>query len=111
MAIVEVKIGSRQYQLSCENGQEEHLTKLSESIDEKVSMLGNQMRTSNEPLLLLMSALMTQDELNETKKLAANAAPVPATAAEDDAKEEEIAEILNSISSYLDSLTEKLFKI
>jgi cell division protein ZapA len=110
MAIVEVKIGSREYQLSCEDGQEQHLIDLSEGINSKVNMLSQQMRTNNEPLLLLMSALMTQDELNESKKAAVNSSK-SASVVDDSAKEEEIAEILNSISSYLDSLTEKLFKI
>jgi cell division protein ZapA len=119
MSIVDVKIGSRSFQLACENGQEHHLQALAQSIDEKVHTLGSQMGTNNDALLLVMSALMTQDELNEAKKNIANfSANQSAKQSYNDAlieeqkqNEAEIAEILNSISTYLENLADKVEKI
>lgn len=116
MAVVDVKIGSRNFQLACENGQEQHLHKLASSVDEKITLLSKQMGTSNDALLLVMSALMTQDELNEVKKnmnnfeanQSAKQGYTESLIQEQKQNEAEIAEILNSISTYLETLAEKV---
>lgn len=105
MGIINVKVGSRNYQIACEDGQENHLASVAEEMDKKVDALSRQLRTGNESLLLVMSAIMVQDEFNEYKK------KFEASTDKGRAKrDEEIAEILNTISGYLENIIEKIEK-
>lgn len=103
MAVVDIKVGSRNFQLACEAGQEPHLRKLATEVDAKIENLSKQMRTGNESLLFLMTALMLQDELNElNKKLDENNRKFL------NSKEEDMATTINTISDYLETLVDKI---
>ncbi len=103
MSVVELKIGTRNFQLACENGEEAHLQKLAGEISHKYENLSRQMRTGNESLLFLMTALMLQDEVNElTKKFDTSNQLLL------DEKESEMSDVINTISSYIHNLTEKI---
>ncbi len=105
MGIINIKVGSRSYQIACEDGQEKHLSSVSEELDKKVDSLSRSLRTGNESLLLVMSALMIQDEFNEYKKKFELS-----TDKGKSKRDEEIAEVLNTISGYLENLIEKIEK-
>lgn len=105
MAVINVKVGSRNYQVACEDGQEKQLMAVAEELDKKVDSLSRSLRTGNESLLLVMSAIMIQDEFNEYKK------KFELTTDKGKAKrDEEIAEILNTISGYIENITDKIEK-
>lgn len=63
MATVQLSINGRSYEMRCDDGQEAHLHKLAEFIDEKVRELGESVGPTGEPRLLVMVALMIADEL------------------------------------------------
>ena len=68
MANVNVKFNNKEFLLSCEDGQEEHLEELSFHLDEKFNKLKSSLGNIGENKLLLISAITTMDEYFETKK-------------------------------------------
>ncbi|GHU01441.1 cell division protein ZapA [Alphaproteobacteria bacterium] len=63
MAVVKLAIGGRIYQMACEDGQEAHLYRLGEYLDEKAKLVRQSSQQINEPLMLTMAGVMTADEL------------------------------------------------
>ncbi len=68
MANVNIKFNGKEYLLSCEDGQEEHLEELSLHLSEKFSNLKNSLGNIGENKLLLITSITTMDEYFETKK-------------------------------------------
>lgn len=67
MAEVDVTIGGRSYRLACDDGQEAHLRKLSARLDAEARSFAGAAAQIPESRLLLMSALMVADQLDETE--------------------------------------------
>ena len=68
MANVNIKFNGKEYLLSCEDGQEEHLEELSSQLSQKFSSLKNSLGNIGEKKLLLITSITTMDEYFETKK-------------------------------------------
>ena len=68
MANVSIKFNNKEYLLSCENGQEEHLEELSLKLNEKFDNLKNNLGNIGENKLLLITAITIIDEYFEIKK-------------------------------------------
>ena len=68
MANVNIKFNNKEFLLSCEDGQEEHLEELSLHLNEKFNNLKSSLGNIGENKLLLISAITTMDEYFETKK-------------------------------------------
>jgi cell division protein ZapA len=68
MANVNIKFNNKEFLLSCEDGQEEHLEELSLHLNEKFNKLKSSLGNIGENKLLLISAITTMDEYFETKK-------------------------------------------
>ena len=68
MANVNIKFNNKEFLLSCEDGQEEHLEELSIHLNEKFNNLKSSLGNIGENKLLLISAITTMDEYSETKK-------------------------------------------
>ena len=68
MANVNIKFNGKEYLLSCEDGQEEHLEELSSHLSQKFSSLKNSLGNIGENKLLLITSITTMDEYFETKK-------------------------------------------
>ena len=68
MANVNIKFNGKEYLLSCEDGQEEHLEELSSHLSQKFSGLKNSLGNIGENKLLLITSITTMDEYFETKK-------------------------------------------
>ena len=68
MANVNVKFNGKDFLLSCEDGQEEHLEELLTHINEKFSNLKNDLGNIGENKLLLITSVQIMDEYFETKK-------------------------------------------
>lgn len=66
MSQLEITINSRDYQIACDDGEEEHLTYLSRYVDKHVSDLAESVGDVGETRLLLMAALVIADELSES---------------------------------------------
>ena len=68
MANVSIKFNGKEFLLSCEDGQEEHLEELLIQINKKFNDLKNDLGNLGENKLLLITAVKVMDEYYETKK-------------------------------------------
>jgi len=68
MANVNIKFNNKEFLLSCEDGQEEHLEELSFHLNEKFNKLKSTLGNIGENKLLLITSITTMDEYFETKK-------------------------------------------
>ncbi len=68
MANVNIKFNGKEFLLSCDNGQEEHLEELSVHLNEKFNNLKSSLGNIGESKLLLITAITIMDEYFETKK-------------------------------------------
>ena len=68
MANVSIKFNNKEFLLSCDDGQEEHLEELLIQINQKFNDLKNDLGNLGENKLLLITAVKVMDEYYETKK-------------------------------------------
>ena len=68
MANVKIKFNGKEFLLSCDDGQEEHLQELLIQLNQKFNELKNNLGNLGENKLLLITAVKVIDEYYETKK-------------------------------------------
>ena len=68
MANVNIKFNGKEFLLSCDDGQEEHLEELSVHLNTKFNELKNNLGNIGENKLLLITSIKVMDEYFETKK-------------------------------------------
>ena len=68
MANVNIKFNGKEFLLSCEDGQEEHLEELSIHLNKKFDDLKSNLGNIGENKLLLITSITVMDEYFETKK-------------------------------------------
>ena len=68
MANVSIKFNNKEFLLSCEDGQEEHLEELLIQINKRFNDLKSDLGNLGENKLLLITAVRVMDEYYETKK-------------------------------------------
>lgn len=99
MPAVNIQIGRRAFPLACSEGQEAHLQQLAVEVSERVEMLEGSMGSSNDTLLLVASALMMQDEINDLRSRSGN-----------DDSDDAITEAINAIADYVETIAERIEK-
>ena len=68
MANVNIKFNGKDFLLSFEDGQEDHLEELSSNLNEKFESLKSKLGNLGENKLLLITSISLMDEYFETKK-------------------------------------------
>ena len=68
MANVNIKFNGKDFLLSCEDGQEDHLKELAANLNDKFEKLKNDLGNIGENKLLLITAIKVMDEYFDTKK-------------------------------------------
>ena len=68
MANVNIQFNGKEFLLSCDDGQEEHLEELAVNLNEKFGDLKNKLGNIGENKLLLITSIKIMDEYFETKK-------------------------------------------
>ena len=68
MANVRIKFNGKEFLLSCDDGQEEHLEELLIQLNKKFNELKNDLGNLGENKLLLITAVKIMNEYHETKK-------------------------------------------
>ena len=68
MANVNIKFNGKDFLLSCEDGQEDHLEELAANLNDKFEKLKNDLGNIGENKLLLITAIKVMDEYFDTKK-------------------------------------------
>lgn len=67
MASVDVTINERRYQIACDDGEEQRLTRLADYVDERVKELVTSLGQVGDTRLLVMTSLLIADELYEAQ--------------------------------------------
>lgn len=116
MAQVTITINHREYAISCEDGEEGHIIKLSHLLDDKAHALTQALGPINENLLLAMVGLLVADELNEAQKAASStpapvATPTPAPTVNTGVSKEDLQILDTELANNLNSLTDAIKSI
>lgn len=68
MNIIEIKVGNKKYKISCKDGEEEHIEKLSKKFDERYKNLSAKFgHKADDSLLLVISGIVLEDEIHSLK--------------------------------------------
>ena len=70
MAVVDLTVNGRVFQVACDDGQEDHLIGLASQIDKRVQSLASTMGQVGDARLILMAGLLVADELSESVEMA-----------------------------------------
>ena len=116
MAHVTVTINSRQYRMACEDGQEDHLTKLAHDLNRRVEQLRERFGEIGDNRLLVMAALTISDQLGEAtrrigrleQELSGNQDARVAAADRSHATQAAVAAALNSAAERIERVTRSL---
>ena len=103
MSNVTLAIGGRHYTVACAEGEEDHVTRLGQMIEEKLSGMSNALG-QNEARQLLFASLLLADELHEARN--ASSASRPAVSPAD--PDEDLAPALERIADRIENLAEQL---
>lgn len=103
MPTVNVSIRGNIYQVACDAGQEAHLEQIASTLNKRLNLLASTLGTASDSMLLVMTALMMEDELTELKKLRG-----PSAAEYSHQTEEWIADTFNSLAEYIETIAKKL---
>jgi cell division protein ZapA len=68
MSQVSVTINGRVYRMACDDGQEEHLSRLARDLDARIARLRESFGEIGDTRLTVMAGLMVADELVEAKR-------------------------------------------
>lgn len=109
MPKIKLNVGGRPYEIACNDGEEDHIKQLAENLNSRVVKIAKSLPIASESMLLLVTALMMEDEigtLNSNKETAPHKDETPASIPYD---EEEIKERINRcVTDALLPFTEKL---
>ena len=113
MAVVEVTVNGRTYQIACDDGEEAHLAELARYIDRQISEVSGSVGQAGEARLMLMAALLVADELsNSAERIEGLEASVAQGAAESTRAVEDLAArlsgALNALASRIETLAARL---
>lgn len=103
MSVVNLTIRNTVYQIACDNGQEAHLEKMSERLNKRLNSLSSLLKKGSDNLLLVMVALMMEDEIEELKKSLSSS---PSSEATDTA----VAKAIDNIAAYVETIAKNLEK-
>jgi cell division protein ZapA len=116
MAQVSVTINGRQFRMTCEDGQEEHLEKLARELDSRIGSLRAKFGEIGDTRLTVMAAITVADELAEAgarvkrleQELAALQDARAAISDRNKAAQASIAAALSAAAERIEGITRKL---
>jgi len=118
VAIVHIRVHGHEYDIACDDGQENHLRFLADELDERIrSIPFGKGANPGQNMALLMAGLVLMDELIENRKemkgIAAEAGRLAALAADDHkpAPAGRIQEIESAMAVTLEEIALKIEKI
>jgi cell division protein ZapA len=116
MSQVTVTINGRQFRMACEDGQESHLLRLAQDLDQRIERLRAKFGEIGDTRLTVMAALTVADELADTsgklrrleEELAGLQDARAASAERADATQAAVAAALNSAAERIEQVTKAL---
>jgi len=106
MAQMKLEIGGRSFMVTCQDGEEEHLTKLAAMVDGKARESGDPAGL-NESRMLLFTSLLLADELHSAQSAMAEPA-VTSAPAEPDPIDEQAIVALEKLADRAEQLANSL---
>ena len=103
VAQVDINVNSQNFQIACEDGQEDRLLDLAKIVDRKVVELVDQVGQIGQNRLLVMAALVIADELADYRDLAQE--PVGEKTAEADIK---VAASIEELSQRIEKIADRV---
>ena len=101
MALITLNVNGRGYEMACDDGQEAHLRKLGEYVEEKVQGLVESAGQAGEKRVLVMASLLIADELFEAYR------QIHALGSQDE-ESRTATEALNSCAERLEAIAARL---
>lgn len=107
--IIEIPVGKSRYKITCEESEKERLELLGKKLDKRVNQLAAQMKYTDEKTLLVITALMIEEELEHPSTNKQNSGDN-----EDEEKltEEDVytavSENMENVARYIEKLTTKI---
>ncbi len=95
-----IKINDRNYQISCQDGEEERVKNAASRVDEKIKKLRQNMTKASTELLYVTSLLMMEDNLADNSQ----SLNTSGLEKQDDASNEDLKKLLNLITEDLGTL-------
>lgn len=112
MAEVTVTINNRSYPVACEDGQEEHITRLASYLDMRVQELIKGVGQIGDAHLMVMAGLTVADELSEVyEKLAATTGDDDKSAAAPEKAPDAPDPALDAAAAALNAVAERVERI
>ena len=115
MGQVAISINGRNYEIACEEGQEERLTRLGAYVDERTTELIQSVGNVGDVRLMVMTSLLVADKLfdafAEVEKLRAEIAQTkqaPATAAGPESADNKLAPLVDAIAERIEDIAANL---
>ena len=109
MPKIKLRIGDRPYDISCNSGDEERVISLAAKLDERVHSVSKSLGSASENMVLIVTALMMEDEISKLRS--GVDVPAPVGQSESDVKERinrSIAEALKPLTERLEALAKNL---
>ena len=107
--LIEIPVGKSRYKITCEESEKEKLLNIAERLNQRVNALSLQIKNIDEKTLLVIAALMIEEEFSEENKV---------ETPEDDEDEsvtivdrdvyDAVSESMNNIADYIENLTKKI---
>lgn len=122
MADVSLNIHGKTYSIACDPGQERRVAELGKYVDARLREIAAAGAATNEPHLLVLTALVLADEIYELRDMVAELrnrapqvvyeqVPVEATQRVSEDEELEILAAIEQLASRIDTVAERLQKI
>ena len=116
MPQISVSVGARSYRITCGEGEEEHLRRLAEMLDERIRGMRTQFGEIGDQRMTIMAALTLADELSDAKsRLGGAEAELTALQSERRAEQRQqerldhlVAAALDEVAAALDDATGRL---
>lgn len=112
MAEVSVSINGRQFNIACDEGQEQRVMDLANFVDGRVKEIAQAGAGTNESHLLVLSSIMMADELFDARDSAANGNTTPLEGLEiTEADEGQIVNAIDQMASRIEKIAGGLGKV
>jgi cell division protein ZapA len=108
MSQISITINGRDYSIVCDDGQEEHLTRLSEYLDTRVTELVDSVGQIGDARLLLMVGLLIADELSDAYAEVAALKGEAGDGARAEAAKSSGAELATEMASMLEAASRRI---
>lgn len=114
MGTMTVNILGRDYPIACDDGQEAHLGKLTQMVNDRVNKLSQEMGRGPESTMLVYTALMLADELQDARndvKMLRNELNALSDANTSDVSSTRIQEMENAMVDSMNHIADRIEKI